>query len=429
MNYICENLKTETAGRWDTVVVGGGIAGVAAALASARGGARTLLLEKTVALGGLATSGHVVYYLPLCDGCGNKIIGGIAEELLYASIRHGYNNLPEVWRNGPQKADTRKRYSTVFNAPAFVMELDRLVLDAGIDILFDTVFCDVAMEGNACTAVIAENKSGRRAYGCKSVVDASGDADVFYRAGADCVEQYNHLTYWAYCDSDEDERVHKNGGAINLFTFGNFNGSDLPAGLRKYRGTDAGDVTQFIIKGRSAALDAMRTNPKLLFSSFPSQAQFRTTRRIKGDHTFRTEDAGKHYDDSIGCISIWNVPEPVYEIPFGTLKTASINNIFAAGRIISAACGQAWEIIRPIPACATTGQAAGSAAALLAKNGKEVDVGELKSILKKDGLMLTLSDALVRQSEKWLEGWRKDGDPWWKDKEDAINVKYVRDRI
>jgi flavin-dependent dehydrogenase len=87
VKYLTEKFNTEVCGKYDVVVAGGGIAGVAAALAAARNGAKTLLLEKQVVLGGLATAGHIVIYLPLCDGMGNKVIGGIAEELLWESIR------------------------------------------------------------------------------------------------------------------------------------------------------------------------------------------------------------------------------------------------------------------------------------------------------------------------------------------------------
>lgn len=73
----------------DVAVAGGGIAGVAAALAAARTGAQTLLLEKECALGGLATLGLIVMYLPLCDGYGHQVIGGIGEELLRKSVEGG----------------------------------------------------------------------------------------------------------------------------------------------------------------------------------------------------------------------------------------------------------------------------------------------------------------------------------------------------
>ena len=72
-------------GRYDVIVVGGGIAGIAAALAAARTGAKTLLLEKMYLPGGLATSGLVTVYLPLCDGKGTQVSFGLAEELLRLS--------------------------------------------------------------------------------------------------------------------------------------------------------------------------------------------------------------------------------------------------------------------------------------------------------------------------------------------------------
>ena len=75
--------------RYDVVVCGGGVAGVAAALAAARHGARTCLLEKEYALGGLATLGLIVVYLPLCDGEGVQMSGGLAEELLHTALKYG----------------------------------------------------------------------------------------------------------------------------------------------------------------------------------------------------------------------------------------------------------------------------------------------------------------------------------------------------
>jgi len=123
VEYILETKKTAVYGEYDVIIIGGGITGVSAALAAARNGSKVLLAEKTIVLGGLATSGHVVIYLPLCDGRGHKVISGISEELLYASIKYGYNNLPDKWRGGPWEADTNERYRTVFNAPAFVFRL------------------------------------------------------------------------------------------------------------------------------------------------------------------------------------------------------------------------------------------------------------------------------------------------------------------
>ena len=413
MEHIRESKETAVCGSYDVIVVGGGVAGVSAALAAARHNAKVLIIEKQAVFGGLATAGHVVYYDPLCDGMGHKVYTGISEELFRASIKYGYNTLPEEWRDGPDEVETTKRYHTVFNAPAFVFALDEVLVQAKIDILLDTVFCDVEMEDGACTAVIVENKSGRQAYRCKAVVDASGDADVLYRAGAPCKEQGSYVCYWSYCQTDHTDKyagpVGPGPKKVKIMAFGNFYGTDQPEGkgAPKYRGTDVHHITEFLLKSRSRAKDRILADPSLVYTSFPSQAQFRTTRRLIGEHTLLTSDAGKHFEDSIGRASIFNMAMPVYEIPYGMLVTKSIKNIFAAGRIVSASNGFAWEISRTIPASAQTGQAAGSAAALLVSTGKPVQVADLQELLKKDGVVCTMSDAMVKQSEEWLEKWEK----------------------
>ena len=116
----------------DVVVVGGGLAGVAAAAAAARQGMKVTLIEKTIALGGLATMGHVCIYLPIDDGNGNKVYGGLAEDLLHVCIKYSYDNLPEVWRNKPDTAPKdSERYQTNFNIPAAVLALDEFAGHGG----------------------------------------------------------------------------------------------------------------------------------------------------------------------------------------------------------------------------------------------------------------------------------------------------------
>ena len=77
---------------YDVIVVGGGIAGIAAAVAASRTGAKTLLMEKQVNLGGLATVGLISWYEPLCDGKGKQLIFGIGEELIKLSVKYGFDN-------------------------------------------------------------------------------------------------------------------------------------------------------------------------------------------------------------------------------------------------------------------------------------------------------------------------------------------------
>jgi hypothetical protein len=394
--HFTEKLTTEICGEYDVIVAGGGVAGVAAALAAARHGAKTLLLEKQVVLGGLATAGHIVFYLPLCDGMGNKVIGGIAEELLWESIRYGGGNMPPEWEGGPSHAVTSKRYQTEFNAPAFVLALDRVIGEAGVDLLLDTVFCTPVMEEGRCRGVIVENKSGRQAYLCRTVVDATGDADVLARAGAPCAEQDNFLAYWSYClteDSLPTALKQQNvKSLLKLLCIGSMTGGGLPEGSLKYYGADVRQITEFLLKSRELALEELtkRGMDNLILTSFPSMAQFRTTRRLEGEYVLGAEDADKRFEDSVGCVGDSLKAGPVYEIPYRALYSSKVANVFAAGRNISSA-GYAWEVTRVIPPAAATGQAAGTAAALISENGYaagEVDIPRLQRFLAEDGILV-----------------------------------------
>jgi hypothetical protein len=394
--HLTEKLTTEVCGEYDVIVVGSGVAGVAAALAAARHGAKTLLLEKQVVLGGLATAGHIMIYLPLCDGMGNKVIGGIAEELLWESIRYGGGNLPLEWEGRPDHAATSKRYQTEFNVPAFVLALDRVIGKAGVDLLLDTVFCVPVMEEGRCRGVIVENKSGRQAYLCRAVVDATGDADVLARVGASCVEQDNFLAYWSYClaeDSLQTALAQQNvKNLLKLFRIGSMTGGGLPEGSLKYYGTDVRQVTEYLLKCRELALEELikRGMDKLVLASFPSMAQFRTTRRLEGEYVLKAEDVNRRFEDSVGCVGDSLKAGPVYEIPYRALYSNKVANVFAAGRNIASA-GYAWEVTRVIPVAAATGQAAGTAAALISENScavAEVNISELQRVLTEDGIFI-----------------------------------------
>lgn len=385
VNRITEQIETPLIDTYDTVVVGGGVAGVAAALAAARHGSRVLLIEKQTVLGGLATAGHIIIYLPLCDGLGNKVIGGISEELLWESIRYGKGTLDPAWHSRPMHADTDKRYETVFNAGEFAFRLEELLEEAGVALLYDTVLVNVAKNGKRIDAVIVENKSGRQAYGCKAVVDASGDGDVFARFGADFGEQDNFLAYWSYyADDKKDEK-------LKIMTVGSNTGGGLPEGARKYRGTDVTEVTEFLKASHALGFERIKhgKNGEVL-ASFPSMAQFRTTRRLIGAYTMTHGDLFRHQEDSVGCAGDWRKREDVYEIPYRALYTEQIDNLFAAGRNISSE-GDTWEVTRVIPVAAATGHAAGIAAAMIAESGKtakELPIAPLQNALAADGVIL-----------------------------------------
>ena len=139
MQYVEETNRVRVAGEYDVVVAGGGVAGIAAALAARRAGKRALLIEKSLKLGGLATLGLINLFVPMCNGRGTPIIGGMCEELLRLSIRLGYDSLPEAWRECGVHPGEQSRYVTRFSPDIFAMELSRLLDDEGVDILYDAL--------------------------------------------------------------------------------------------------------------------------------------------------------------------------------------------------------------------------------------------------------------------------------------------------
>lgn len=381
---------------YDIIVVGAGVAGVSAALAAARSGIKVLLIEKSTVPGGLATLGLIAKYLPLCDGKGNKVIGGIAEELLHISIKYGYSTLSDKWICGNKTGPEKPRYTTEYSPPEFIIGMDELLEDADVSILYDTVFCDCVTEDKICKYIIVENKSGRQAYSGKFFIDTTGDADIMYRAGVECIEQDNYLSFWLY-DTDL-EKMNKSvkdndiRAGINLRAIGTNTGKGIPEGSKKYLGTDGESVSEFIIESRKLCRPLLkkRNNKKTSFLAFPGMAQFRTTRRIKGIYTLKEEDVFKTFDDSIGCSGDWRKPGPVYEIPYRTLVSQGSDNIITAGRTISSA-GDTWEVTRVIPVAAMTGHAAGKAAVIASKENislNEINIEMLQEELADEGLII-----------------------------------------
>ena len=381
-------------GEYDVVVVGGGIAGAAAAIAAAREGASTCLIEKENALGGLATLGLVEVYLPLCDGQGRQVIGGLAEELLLNSIKYGPGKVPECWadKNGDIEARTKQRYRLTFNPASFIISLEERVLEAGVQLMYDTRVCNVLLKDGCIEAIIVENKSGRLALRAKNVVDASGDADVCFLAGEKTVSlDTNRRAGWfiAYVDG----RVETQQLTEPLY-------KDPPPGARTYAGDDWKDVTALNIDSRKMTLERIdqlrqdrgydRVYPLVL----PSIPSFRMTRRLVGTFELDEADDKRFFPDAIGMTGNWRKPGPVYYIPYRCLLAVRTKNLLAAGRCISVTISS-LDITRVIPTCALTGEAAGVAAGMSARTRRlpsELDINELQGRLKEHGAIIDIPD-------------------------------------
>ena len=148
--------------KYDHVVVGGGFAGVAAALASARAGAKTCLLERTNVLGGLSTQGHIIVFMPLCDGYGRQVTFGIPEELLRLPMKYSAAKPNGAWvdKKGTKKELSAARYELVFDPGPMMLGLERALVDAGVDIFYDCSAENVVRAGTR----IAGGHSHRGAY-------------------------------------------------------------------------------------------------------------------------------------------------------------------------------------------------------------------------------------------------------------------------
>lgn len=376
MQYLSENRQIPIRGEYDVIVAGGGVAGVAAAVSAARQGAKTLLLEKTVQLGGLATTGYVVIYLPLCDGCGRRLISGISEELLLLSIRDSYHNLDKGWMGQPARSDSKARYRTHFNAASFALHLDEYVVGAGVDVLFDTLVCGAQMDGSRCKHLVVENADGRSAYACKQVIDATGDAAVLALMGAPLSDGLDYLTCWGYYtdlnavrEANDRQNVFS---AVKMLMLGaDCSGRGQPEDFPALKGVSAAQTTRFLLRGRQEALKLLRSKSPSDFAitALPGMPQYRTSRMLAGEYGLRYGDSGLHFDDAIGCCGDWRKPGVSFEIPYRTLYNGSYPNVLAAGRIISCGDAEAWEVARVIPVAAMTGEAAGYAAAHACRAG------------------------------------------------------------
>ncbi len=414
MQSIIETLTVPVREGVDVIVVGGGIAGVAAAVAARRNGASVLLLEKQALLGGLATGGLISWYEPLCDGKGEQLMFGLPEELLRLAVRYGDDSLPEIWKKQNAQIDKRLvskqindpiggRYATLFSPTMFQLALDELLQQEQIRIRLDILAVRPIMEALRCTGVCCESISGREFYPAKVVVDATGDADMLYRAGAPCREGRNYFSVVAHLND-----ITAKTRAIKLRRWvscgSDLSGNGHPANKPKVAGTTNEEVTNFLLDGRKALLDKLRSDDRTQRDvvSLPSMAQLRTIRRLCGAATLRESDCCERHEDSVALACDFERPGDWYEIPWGCLFSDKIDNMLAAGRMVSAE-DWGWEVTRVIPVCAATGEAAGTAAAVMAQHGapaRGLSVKELQQKLTKQGVRLHFSRRKKTHTDK-----------------------------
>lgn len=222
--------------QYDVAVIGGGPAGVCAAIAAARTGAHTLLVEEGGCLGGMATKGLVGPFMTSYDKSGkNQIIKGLFDEIVRRLVKIGGAIHPSFCRAGSSFTAWHflgHDHVTPFDPEQLKFVLDQMCAEAGVDVLLHTVFTGLAMDGNRIAGVHLYNKSGAREIGATVFVDATGDGDVAFRAGVPF-------------EQGDPERQGAMQPATLFFRIAGLKESDLEADLKSHGHDHTGTVRNF----------------------------------------------------------------------------------------------------------------------------------------------------------------------------------------
>ncbi len=375
----------------DVLVVGGGTAGVVAALAAARAGVRVTIVERYGCFGGLWTAGQVL--IVLCthvrtSGGHKKMLQGIGDEVLgrIAQLKHGAINYG---------ADSKADATTDPEATKYV--LAKMLREQGVEILLHSWATNAIMDGDAVKGVLFESKSGCSAIMAKVVVDATGDGDVFDAAGAESIPHVHKIGL-----------VHRLGNvppgkspeALTL-------GGDTPIpGVRwvNMQGPqgdclDVATLTNVELDAREAIwtkLKKIQETPgyeNVFLLDVASQLGVRASRTLVGTEELTLDDwkNQKPYPDVVAIGGSYDfLPGRGCPIPYGALVPKRVDNLLAAGRCVSAD-NMMLNYTRLIAPCMLTGHAAGVAAALAAQANsapRNVELPALQELLKKQGAYL-----------------------------------------
>ena len=404
MACIEEKLSTPIAGQFDVIVVGGGPAGSCAAIAAARCGAKTLLIERQNCLGGMWTSGLVN---PVFD-YENKT--GIMKELVHTLNEKGF------WGGFWGKS---------MNYEYMKHLLEQKAIDAGVTLLYQTSFSKAIMEENNISGIICENVSGRKAYLADFVVDCTGDALCAISAGAKVVKadsKARQAMTLMFLVGNVPEN-YRDGALLKDIFVDMFQkaGKPLPFdmpylitspnsrfGVIQYThmyGLDpysAEDLTAAAITGRQQMIEAVELLKEYdksfrqldIIASAPVMG-VRESVQIEGEYRLTIEDllSGARFPDGI-TTATFNVDIHTesnlgqhcqsvspYEIPFRCLIPKGMHNLLVAGKTISGT-HETMASFRVTANCAAMGEAAGIAAAFCAKRGvdaREINIRDLIS--------------------------------------------------
>lgn len=406
----------------DVLVAGGGPAGMIAATAAARTGAKTLLVEQSGFLGGNLTGGSVLNIRSFTDGQ-KQVIGGIPAEFV------------DRLRAAGGTKQTAQEGGYVRHEPEITKFVaQELVLEAGAKLLLHTQVAGAIVEGDKFKGIIVENKSGRGAILCRVAVDATGDGDLVARAGGEFAKSEGELQPMTLVfmignadrwpdglDQDTRKRVEREVEAgtfpvtRHLALFALERKGEYYANATRIAGdcTDAWDLTKGEVEGRRQAMGIiawLRKNAPgfencRILSTAPHVGT-RESRRIVGVYELTRDDVlgHRHFDDEVlhchyyidihkpgkGNEAIHLTPGKSYGIPYRCLVPRRLDGVIVAGRCLSAS-HEALASARVMAIAMAMGHAAGTAAALAAKAGiapRQLDPQLLRDTLKKQAALL-----------------------------------------
>lgn len=375
------------------LVVGGGCAGVIAALAAARAGQKVTLVERYGCFGGLWTGGLVLIVLATdvktpsgLTRCVNGIGGELLQRLL--KLKNGIIDQAPGKRNPTSDPEATK----------YVMA--EMLREAGVEILLHSWASNAIMQGNSVKGVVFESKSSSYAITAQVVVDATGDGDVYAAAGAEHVRHIHRIGLVHRIGNMDRVVAAKPAAGAKPVKLGGE--TPIPSVLWVNMQGPQGDcldvktLTQTELDGRRAVWEkvkALQQKPgyeQVFLLDTASQLGIRASRTLKGvvEPTYQAAMQGKRYRDVIGVGGADFLGERSCELPYGALVPVKIDGLLAAGRGI-AADNLMMNYMRLIGPCLVSGQAAGAAAALALRNKcrpRDVDVVQLQALLRKQGV-------------------------------------------
>jgi len=422
--------------RCDVLVVGGGPAGTTAAIAAARLGARVMLMERHNHLGGLSTGGLVVWIDRMTDWHGTLVIRGLAEELLDRLPREAIAGPPrEAWGTrdaataGWWALRTAAFHGIVTHSPTVCPEFLKaasleMAREAGVEMLFHAWGAEPIVQDNAVRGVIFESKQGRRAILAAVTIDATGDGDLYARAGAafaDDVDErdIHHCmnTSWTFAGVDMPRYLNWRAETPDEFSEFMRRGKEDVGFFDKAFASWRDDVALFMgprLAGYSAVMvddlsEVEAMSHRLMFRhleryraeapgferAFPMlsapQLGVRHARRLGGvGRVTRADWDGRIAPDEIGISPSLSPKFPNVSVPYGAIVPATLDGLLAPGRHL--ACdATSHSFLREIPQCWLTGHAAGVAAALAAAQGvapRAVPVAAIQAALIRQGAVL-----------------------------------------